>query len=323
MAFGKLQEIVPTRPMTYKGQNVVNLVLFAIAAVLGVWMIATPAPPWVFPAFTGLSLLFGILLIMPIGGGDMPTVIALLNSYAGAACAAMGFALENRLLIIAGALNASSGFILSVIMCKAMNRSFTNVLFGAFGSATTSSAAQTSTKPVRSASAEDAAAILESARRVIVVPGYGMAVAQAQHKLRELTDILNKRGVQVDFAIHPVAGRMPGHMNVLLAEADIPYDKLHEMEDINPDFAEADVALVIGANDVVNPAARHDKTSPIYGMPILDVDKAHTVMVIKRSMNPGFAGIDNELYYNDKTLMLFGDAKGFLGEIVKALAANK
>ena len=323
MAFGKLQEIVPTRPMTYKGQNIVNLLLFAIAAVLGVWMIATPAPPWVFPAFTGLSLLFGILLIMPIGGGDMPTVIALLNSYAGAACAAMGFALENRLLIIAGALNASSGFILSVIMCKAMNRSFTNVLFGAFGAATATSAAQASTKPVRSASPEDAASILESARRVIVVPGYGMAVAQAQHKLRELTDILNKRGVQVDFAIHPVAGRMPGHMNVLLAEADIPYDKLHEMEDINPDFPEADVALVIGANDVVNPAARHDKTSPIYGMPILDVDKAHTVMVIKRSMNPGFAGIDNELYYNDKTMMLFGDAKGFLGEIVKALAANK
>ena len=323
MAFGKLQELVPTRPMTYKGQNVVNLLLFAFAAVLGVWMIVTPAPAWVFPSFIGLSLIFGILLIMPIGGGDMPTVIALLNSYAGAACAAMGFALENRLLIIAGALNASSGFILSVIMCKAMNRSFTNVLFGAFGAATATSTAQTSAKPVRSATPEDAASILESARRVIVVPGYGMAVAQAQHKLRELTDILNKRGVQVDFAIHPVAGRMPGHMNVLLAEADIPYDKLHEMEDINPDFAEADVALVIGANDVVNPAARHDKTSPIYGMPILDVDKAHTVMVIKRSMNPGFAGIDNELYYMDKTLMLFGDAKGFLGEIVKALAANK
>ena len=323
MAFGKLQEIVPTRPMTYKGQNFVNLLLFAIAGVLGVWMIVAPAPPWVFPVFTGLSLLFGVLLIMPIGGGDMPTVIALLNSYAGAACAAMGFALENRLLIIAGALNASSGFILSVIMCKAMNRSFSNVLFGAFGAAVTATAAQASTKPVRSATAEDAASILESARRVIVVPGYGMAVAQAQHKLRELTDILNKRGVQVDFAIHPVAGRMPGHMNVLLAEADIPYDKLHEMEDINPDFAEADVALVIGANDVVNPAARHDTTSPIYGMPILDVDKAHTVMVIKRSMNPGFAGIDNELYYNDKTLMLFGDAKGFLGEIVKALTANK
>jgi NAD(P) transhydrogenase subunit beta len=323
MAFGKLQEIVPTRPMTYKGQNFVNLLLFAIAGVLGIWMIAAPTPPWVFPAFTVLSLLFGVLLILPIGGGDMPTVIALLNSYAGAACAAMGFALENRLLIIAGAVNASSGFILSVIMCKAMNRSFANVLFGAFGQAQEASAVQASAKPVRSASPEDAASILESARRVIVVPGYGMAVAQAQHKLRELTDILNKRGVQVDFAIHPVAGRMPGHMNVLLAEADIPYDKLHEMEDINHDFAEADVALVIGANDVVNPCARHDQTSPIYGMPILDVDKAHTVMVIKRSMNPGFAGIDNELYYLDKTLMLFGDAKGFVGEIVKALSANK
>ena len=323
MAFGKLQEIVPTRPMTYKGQNFVNLLLFAIAAVLGVWMIVSPAPPWVFPAFTALSLLFGVLLIMPIGGGDMPTVIALLNSYAGAACAAMGFALENRLLIIAGALNASSGFILSVIMCKAMNRSFANVLFGAFGAATTTAAAQASTKPVRSATPDDAASILESARRVIVVPGYGMAVAQAQHKLRELTDILNKRGVQVDFAIHPVAGRMPGHMNVLLAEADIPYDQLHEMEDINPDFSETDVALVIGANDVVNPAARHDTASPIYGMPILDCDKAHTVMIIKRSMNPGFAGIDNELYYMDNTLMLFGDAKGFVGEIVKALSANK
>ena len=323
MAFGKLQEIVPTRPMTYKGQNFVNLLLFAMAAVLGVWMIVTPTPGWVFPTFVALSLLFGVLLIMPIGGGDMPTVIALLNSYAGAAAAAMGFALGNRLLIIAGALNASSGFILSLIMCKAMNRSFSNVLFGAFGQAQAITAASTSAKPVRSATPEDAASILESARRVIVIPGYGMAVAQAQHKLRELTDMLTKRGVQVDFAIHPVAGRMPGHMNVLLAEADIPYDRMHEMEDINHDFSEADVALVIGANDVVNPAARHDTTSPIYGMPILDADKAHTVMVIKRSMNPGFAGIDNELYYMDKTLMLFGDAKWFVGEIVKAMAANK
>jgi NAD(P) transhydrogenase subunit beta len=302
---------------------VVNLILFAIAAALGIWMIVEPTPAWVYPAFGGLSLLFGILLIMPIGGGDMPTVIALLNSYAGAACAAMGFALENRLLIIAGALNASSGFILSVIMCNAMNRSFANVLFGAFGQAQVGAAAQASAKPVHSATPEDAASILSSARKVIIVPGYGMAVAQAQHKLRELTDNLSKRGIQVDFAIHPVAGRMPGHMNVLLAEADIPYDRLHEMEDINPDFGETDVALVIGANDVVNPAARHDKTSPIYGMPILDVDKAQTVMVIKRSMNPGFAGIDNELYYMDRTLMLFGDAKGFVGEIVKELAANK
>jgi NAD(P) transhydrogenase subunit beta len=322
MAFGKLQEIVPTRPMTYRGQNFVNLALFVFALGLGVWMIAEPTPSWTFPVFVGLSLLFGVLLILPIGGGDMPTVIALLNSYAGAACAAMGFVLGNRLLIIAGAVNASSGFILSVIMCNAMNRSFTNVLFGAFGQVQPGAVAQVSTKPVHSATPEDAAAILISARKVIVVPGYGMAVAQAQHKLRELTDALTKRGIEVQFAIHPVAGRMPGHMNVLLAEADIPYDRLHEMEDINPDFAEADVALVIGANDVVNPAARHDTTSPIFGMPILDVDKAHTVMVIKRSMNPGFAGIDNELYYMDRTLMLFGDAKSFVGEIVKELPAQ-
>ena len=321
LAFGKLQELVPTRLITYKGQNVVNLLLLAIAIGLGVWLVAAPVPAWVFPAFTALSLLFGVLLIIPIGGGDMPTVIALLNSYAGLAAAAMGFALNNKLLIVAGALNAASGFILSVIMCKAMNRSFTNVLFGAFGQVQAGAAAQTSTKPVRSATPEDAAGILASARKVIIVPGYGMAVAQAQHKLRELTDALLKRGVDVQFAIHPVAGRMPGHMNVLLAEADISYDRLHEMDDINSDFSEADVALVIGANDVVNPGARHDKTSPIYGMPILDVDKAHTVMVIKRSMNPGFAGIDNELYYMDRTLMLFGDAKAFVSDIVKEMPA--
>lgn len=321
MAFAKLQELVPTRPVTYRGQNFVNIVLLVIAVVLGIWLVAAPAPPWVFPSFIGLSLLFGVLLIIPIGGGDMPTVIALLNSYAGMAAAAMGFALNNKLLIIAGALNAASGFILSVIMCKAMNRSFTNVLFGAFGQVQEAGAQRTETKPVRSATPEDAAQILSSARKIIVVPGYGMAVAQAQHKLRELTDMLTKRGVDVQFAMHPVAGRMPGHMNVLLAEADIPYDRLHEMEDINAEFNEADVALVIGANDVVNPAARHDTGSPIYGMPILDVDRAHTVMVIKRSMSPGFAGIDNELYYMDKTLMLFGDAKGFLSEIVKELPA--
>ncbi|MBI3208164.1 MAG: NAD(P)(+) transhydrogenase (Re/Si-specific) subunit beta [Candidatus Solibacter usitatus] len=319
MAFGKLQEIIPTRPLTYKGQNFVNVSLLAAAIGLAVWEVQGGAPWWAFPAFSGLSLLFGVLLILPIGGGDMPTVIALLNSYAGMAAAAMGFALNNRLLIIAGALNASSGFILSVIMCKAMNRSFTNVLFGAFGQVQESGPAKTSDKPFRSASPEDAASILLNARKVVIVPGYGMAVAQAQHKIRELTDMLTKRGVDVQFAIHPVAGRMPGHMNVLLAEADIPYDRLHEMEDINPEFIETDVALVIGANDVVNPAARHDTASPIYGMPILDVDKAQTVMVIKRSMNPGFAGIDNELYYDDRTLMLFGDAKQFVADIVKEL----
>jgi NAD(P) transhydrogenase subunit beta len=319
LAFGKLQELIPTRPLTYRGQNFVNLLLLAFAAGLGVWLVQGSAPGWAFPTFAGLALLFGVLLIIPIGGGDMPTVIALLNSYAGLAAAAMGFALNNRLLIVAGALNAASGFILSVIMCKAMNRSFTNVLFGAFGQVQAGVASATVVRPVRSATAEDAAGILSAARKVIIVPGYGMAVAQAQHKVRELTDALLKRGVDVQFAIHPVAGRMPGHMNVLLAEADISYDRLHEMEDINSDFSEADVALVIGANDVVNPAARHDRTSPIYGMPILDVDKAHTVMVIKRSMNPGFAGIDNELYYMDRTLMLFGDAKSFVSELVKEL----
>ena len=321
LAFGKLQELVPTRPITYKGQNFVNLLLLMIAVALGVWLVAAPAPFWVFPAFTFLSLLFGVLLIIPIGGGDMPTVIALLNSYAGLAAAALGFALDNRLLIVAGALNAASGFILSVIMCKAMNRSFTNVLFGAFGQVRAGVAAKTAARPVRSATAEDAAGILASARKVIIVPGYGMAVAQAQHKLRDLTDLLLKNGVDVQFAIHPVAGRMPGHMNVLLAEADISYERLKEMDEINSDFSEADVALVIGANDVVNPAARHDKASPIYGMPILDVDKAHTVMVIKRGMSPGFAGIDNELYYMPKTLMLFGDAKAFVSEIVKEIPA--
>src|SRR5258708_26795805 len=321
MAFGKLHELVPTRPVTYKGQNFVTLALSAFAIALGAWMVVAPAPPWVYPTFCGLALLFGVLLIIPIGGGDMPTVIALLNSYAGMAAAALGFALDNKMLIIAGALNAASGFILSVIMCKAMNRSFTNALFRAFGQVQTTTAAQAQHRPVHSATPEDAAEILSSARKVIIVPGYGMAVAQAQHKVRELSDQLTKRGVDVQFAIHPVAGRMPGHMNVLLAEADIPYDRLHEMDEINGEFSEADVALVIGANDVVNPAARHDTTSPIYGMPILDVDKAHTVMVIKRSMSPGFAGIDNELYYMDRTLMLFGDAKGFVGEIVKELPA--
>ncbi len=321
MAFAKLQELIPTRPMTYKGQNFVNLILFAVALGIGLWMISDSAPQWAFPVYIGLSLLFGVLLIIPIGGGDMPTVIALLNSYAGLSACAMGFALQNHLLIIAGALNAASGFILSVIMCKAMNRSFANVLFGAFGQATTSVAGKQEARPVRSATAEDAAMLLEAARKVIIVPGYGMAVAQAQHKLAELAEALVKRGVDVKFAIHPVAGRMPGHMNVLLAEANIPYDRLVEMEDINDEFPETDVALVIGANDVVNPAARHDKTSPIYGMPILNVDKAHTVMIVKRSMNPGFAGIDNELYYNEHTLMLFGDAKAFVTAINKELPA--
>jgi len=321
MAMGKLQEVLPQRPITYRGQNLTNFTLFGIAAALAVWLIVNPTETWIFPIFAGLSLVFGVLLIIPIGGADMPTVIALLNSYAGLSACAMGFVLGNKMLVIAGALDGSSGLILSIIMCKAMNRSFTNVLFGAFGQLQVAHG-HAEKRPVRSASPEEAASILDAASTVIIVPGYGLAVAQAQHKIRELFDALMKRGVDVKFGIHPVAGRMPGHMNVLLAEADIPYDRLIEMDEINGEFPQCDVALVIGANDVTNPAARTDKTSPIYGMPILDVDKAHTVMVIKRSMNPGFAGIDNPLYYLDKTLMLFGDAKAFLTDILKELPAR-
>jgi H+-translocating NAD(P) transhydrogenase subunit beta len=321
MAAGKLQEILPQRPLTYKGQNLVNFLLLACALVIAITLVLHPENRSLFPFMILIALTFGVLLIIPIGGADMPTVISLLNGYAGLSAAAMGFVLNSKLLIIAGALDGSSGLILSIIMSKAMNRSFTNVLFGAFGQVQAAAAAGEA-KPVRSATPEEAAAILSAANRVIVVPGYGMAVAQAQHKVRELYDALTKRGVEVRFAIHPVAGRMPGHMNVLLAEADIPYDRLVEMDEINGDFPQTDVALVIGANDVTNPAARSDTTSPIYGMPILDVDKAHTVMVIKRSMNPGFAGIDNPLYYLDNNLMLFGDAKQFVGSIVRELGGG-
>ena len=323
IAFGKLQEILPTRPLTYKGQNVVSFIVLGGAVVLGVMLTAGWSDAWMFPAFIGFALMFGIMLVTPIGGADMPTVIALLNSSAGVAAAAMGFVLDNRLLIIAGALNGTAGLLLSIIMCKAMNRSFANVLFGAFGQVTAGAAAgQAVARPVRSATPEEAAAILDASSSVIIIPGYGMAVAQAQHKIREMYDLLTRRGVNVRFAIHPVAGRMPGHMNVLLAEADIPYDKLLEMDEINGDFPMTDVALVVGANDVVNPLARSDQDSPISGMPILDADKARTVMIIKRGMCPGFAGIDNELYYMDKTLMLFGDAKGFVANIVKELGSN-
>jgi NAD(P) transhydrogenase subunit beta len=296
--------------------------LFAVAVGSAVYLVLHPEAKLFFPLIVGVSLIFGILLIIPIGGADMPTVISLLNGYAGLSAAAMGFVLQNKLLIIAGALDGSSGLILSVIMSKAMNRSFTNVLFGAFGQVQAAAAGGEEARPVHSATAEEAAAILSAANKVVIVPGYGMAVAQAQHKVRELYDILTKKGVEVRFAIHPVAGRMPGHMNVLLAEADIPYDRLIEMDEINGDFPQTDVALVIGANDVTNPAARSDQSSPIFGMPILDVDKAHTVMVIKRSMNPGFAGIDNPLYYLPNTLMLFGDAKQFVGAIVRELSGG-
>jgi NAD(P) transhydrogenase subunit beta len=321
MAFGKLQEVLPSRPITFKGQNIVNLGILGVAVVLGGSLVLHPENTFIYPIFVLLALLFGVLMIIPIGGADMPTVIALLNSYAGLSACAMGFALDNKLLIIAGALDGSSGFILSIIMCRAMNRSFTNVLFGGFGQLQTTVAGQEA-RPVRSASPEEAAAILGDARSVVIIPGYGMAVAQAQHKIRELADILTKRGVDVKFAIHPVAGRMPGHMNVLLAEADVPYDKLIEMEDINGEMAMTDVALIVGANDIVNPAALNDPNSPIAGMPILDAYKSRTIMVIKRGMSPGFAGIDNELYYMDKTLMLFGDAKTFTASLVKELGSN-
>src|ERR1700685_2720409 len=319
MAAGKLQEILPQRPITYKGQNFVNLLLFIVAVGSAVYLVLHPEAKIFFPIIVGVSLIFGVLLVIPIGGADMPTVISLLNSYAGLSAAAMGFVLDSKWLIVPGALDGASGFILSLNMSKAMNRSFSNVLFGAFGQEQPASTAGQETRNVRSASAEEAAAILSAANKVVIVPGYGLAVAQAQHKVRELYDALTKRGVDVKFGIHPVAGRMPGHMNVLLAEADIPYDKLLDLAEINGDFPQADVALVIGANDVTNPAARTDHASPIYGMPILDVDKARTVMVIKRGMSPGFAGIDNPLYYLDQTLMLFGDAKSFVGAIVREL----
>jgi len=326
LAAGKLQEVkwIPQRPVTYPLQNVSNLALFALALALGVALVLHPLAPWAPWAFGGiilLSLAFGVLLIIPIGGADMPTVISILNAYAGLSAVAMGFVLNNKLLITAGALDGSSGLILSVIMCKAMNRSFFNVLFGAFGQ-TTTAGAEGEAKAYKSDTTESAAQVMEQADLVVIVPGYGMAVAQAQHKVREVYDLLKKKGVTVKFAIHPVAGRMPGHMNVLLAEAEIPYDDLVEMDEINGDMPQADVVLVIGANDVVNPAARSDKSSPIYGMPIIDADKARAVYAIKRSKAPGFAGIDNELYFLDKTFMLFGDAKAVMGELARKLAGE-
>jgi len=320
IAAGKLQEILPQRPIVYRGQNIVSLSVLGSALGLAIALVINPAHTFLFPLMVVVALIFGVMLVTPIGGADMPTVISLLNSYAGFSAALLGFVLNSKVLVVAGALDGSSGFILSVIMCKAMNRSFTNVLFGAFGQVATGPAAAQETRPVKSASPEEAADILAAASKVVIVPGYGMAVAQAQHKVRELYDSLTKRGVDVRFAIHPVAGRMPGHMNVLLAEADVPYDRLMEMDDINGDFPQTDVSLIIGANDVTNPAAKTDKSSPIYGMPVLDVERSHTVMVIKRSMNPGFAGIDNPLYYMDQTLMLFGDAKAFVSNIVKELS---
>ena len=326
MAAGKLQEVrwIPQRPVTYPGQNVVNIGVLASAVGLGVAVVLNPHAAWVSQAFIAVAVLatiFGVLLIIPIGGADMPTVISILNAYAGLAAVAMGFVLDSKLLVTAGALDGSSGLILSIIMCRAMNRSFTNVLFGAFGKAqpVLTSGEQ---KVWKQETVEGASQLLEQARNVVIIPGYGMAVAQAQHKVRELFDALTKRGVTVKFAIHPVAGRMPGHMNVLLAEANIPYSALVEMDEINPEMPQTDVALVLGANDVVNPAARYAKATPIYGMPIIDADKAKTVLAVKRSKNPGFAGIDNELYVQDNTWMLFGDAKAVLADLVKQFGSG-
>ena len=323
IAFGKLQEVLPSRPLTFPGQNFANGLLLLIAFALLVLVIIDPTRTSAFYGMIALAALLGVLMVIPIGGADMPVVVALLNSYCGLAAAATGFALGNSILIICGALDGASGFLLSILMSKAMNRSFSNVLFGAFGGGAPAAAAVGAggALPVRSISAEDAAIQLAYASRVIIVPGYGMAVAQAQHQVRELAELIEKRGGEVKYAIHPVAGRMPGHMNVLLAEANVPYDRLYDMDEINGEFPQTDVALVIGANDVVNPAAREDKASPIYGMPILDVDRAKTVIVLKRGMAAGFAGIENLLFHAPATSMLFGDAKASLSKLVSEVKA--
>jgi NAD(P) transhydrogenase subunit beta len=320
VAAGKLQEWITSRPVTYRGQNLVNGCLAAFMLGLFAYLIIYPGTAWVFYTMIALAFLFGILLVMPIGGADMPVVVALLNSYSGLAACATGFAINNVILIISGSLDGSSGFILSILMSKAMNRSFSNVLFGAFGGETAAGGAKkVGEATVNPISVEDAAVQLGYAQLVIIVPGYGMAVAQAQHAVRELAELIEKRGGEVKYAIHPVAGRMPGHMNVLLAEANVPYDKLYDMDEINGEFERADVALVIGANDVVNPAARTDPQSPIYGMPILNADKAKTCIVLKRGMAAGFAGIENELFYAKGTRMLFGDAKSSLTSLIGEL----
>jgi len=321
VAFGKLQELLPGRPITWPAQKFINGAALLAVLVLAVLSATTIDQSLFFPMCV-LALLIGVAAVLPIGGADMPVVISLLNSFTGLAAAATGFVLGNDALIIAGTLVGASGTLLTQLMSKAMNRSISNVLFGAFGGgpAASSGAAVDGDRPVRDTAASDVGVLLGYARRVVVVPGYGLAVAQAQHGVRELADLLEKRGIDVKYAIHPVAGRMPGHMNVLLAEADVPYDALWEMDEINPEFSETDVVIVIGANDVVNPAARDDPGSPLYGMPILEVDKAEHVVVLKRSMATGFAGIDNELFYNPKTMMLFGDAKGSVNKLVQSVA---
>src|SRR3989449_4480919 len=322
MAAGKLQGILPGAPITYQGQNVFNIALLATVVGTLIYLVFVPTASVLFFAIVGLALLFGFLLVIPIGAADMPVVIALLNSYGGLADASMGFVLMNKIQIITGSLDGTSGFLLSLLMCKAMNRSAINVLFGAFGKISTEEAlgpGGDDRGTTRSIQADEVPGLLDGARSVIIVPGYGMAVAQAQHGVAELAKLLIKRGIDVKYAIHPVAGRMPGHMNVLLAEANVPYDQLYGMDQINPYFPEADLALVVGANDVTNPAAQTNKSSPLYGMPILEVDRAKMIIVLKRSMRPGFAGVDNELYFNPKCMMLFGDAKDSVSKLFAAM----
>jgi H+-translocating NAD(P) transhydrogenase subunit beta len=321
VAFGKLQELVSGRPITYPGQQVGNALLFAVAILLGV-LAMTSVSFWLLAAAIGAAALFGIVFVLPIGGADMPVVISLLNAFTGLAAAATGFVLHSNVLIVSGMLVGAAGSLLTMLMARAMNRSLANVLFGAFGKVVASPGAEEAGADgasVRSATADDVAVMLAYARRVVFVPGYGLAVAQAQHDVRNLAELLEDKGVDVRYAIHPVAGRMPGHMNVLLAEANVPYDELYEMEAINPEFPQTDVAVIVGANDVVNPAARNQPGSPIYGMPILDVDKSRNVVVIKRSMSPGFAGIDNPLFYDPKTVMLFDDAKAAMEKLIAAV----
>jgi NAD(P) transhydrogenase subunit beta len=318
VAAAKLQELLRGRPITYRGQNVLSFSLLFIIVASGAYLVVTQAATPFFYVMVGLAFVFGLLLVIPIGAADMPVVIALLNSYGGLADAAMGFMLMNKIQIITGSLDGTSGFLLALLMCRAMNRSAMNVLFGAFGkvSEEEAAAAAEAKGTVRSITPEETAVLFETAHNVVVVPGYGMAVAQAQHAVAELGNILKQRGVDVNYAIHPVAGRMPGHMNVLLAEANVPYEQLREMEAINPSFPQADIALVVGANDVTNPAAKSNKSSPLFGMPILEVERAKSIIVLKRSMRPGFAGVDNDLYYDEKCMMLFGDAKESLTKLI-------
>ncbi|MGH7904138.1 MAG: NAD(P)(+) transhydrogenase (Re/Si-specific) subunit beta, partial [Candidatus Dormibacteraceae bacterium] len=322
VAFAKLQELMTGRPITYAGQQVVNGIVGAAIVALAIWVLITGSSP-VLVLLLLLALLFGVAFVLPIGGADMPVVISLLNSFTGLAVAASGFVLQNTLLIVAGTLVGASGGLLTRMMSRAMGRSLANILFGAFGAAPSAGAAVEAggDRSVRSGTPEDIGTLLAYSHRVVIVPGYGLAVAQAQHAARELADLLEKRGVEVRYGIHPVAGRMPGHMNVLLAEANVPYEQLREMDEINPQFPSTDVALVVGANDVVNPAARETPGSPIYGMPILNVDEATNVVFLKRSMRPGFAGIDNSLLYSPRTVMLFGDAKDTLTKLVAAVKA--